>query len=59
MREAPNATLLTTEVTLNNSTWTKLVNTNVKTLSGTISTSACAALLYMVVQNVIFTCHFT
>ena len=29
MREAPNATLLTTGVTLNNSTWTKLVNTNV------------------------------
>ena len=29
MREGPNATLLTTEATLNNSTWTKLVNTNV------------------------------
>ena len=29
MREAPNATLFTTEVTLNNSSWTKLVNTNV------------------------------
>jgi len=29
MREGPNATLLTTEATLNNSTWTKLVSTNV------------------------------
>ena len=29
MREGPNATLITTEATLNNSTWTKLVNTNV------------------------------
>lgn len=29
MREGPNATLLTTEATLNNSTWTKLINTNV------------------------------
>ena len=29
MREGPNATLLTTEATLNNSTWTKLVSTNI------------------------------